>query len=453
MKKTIRLTESELTNLIKRIIKEQGEVTSNSNEFIGKTVTLYTSKEDAASAANSGKSNPQAEGSLVGSIVSIDKITSKGLELLMNFSDLSSDDAKKYIKSGGNNVIYNRQFGHFSSESIGPVSVYYNESLKRALDKKYFQTDFASTKKPSSTQAITESQLARLAKKIVAEAVGKEPILDKKNKIFGNFFFGEGKTKPSSFNGRPVTQADVDYLVKEIAMFIKNSGTLDTLQNFSRGKVGVSKNAEIPKFITLSIGTSHTGSGETNSSVAQGRYNFLAGMVMKAFDSLGVDSAIAKSVVITSSDSAYRPSNLDKNFFDPKKVNPDDIERYGAITITPLVTKGMDTRGIQGVQGELNSASSIINTGLLDFVDEDKIVRSLLGLETFSDIKDLDDAISAQRDSRFNNLESFINTQLFDDKDAMRTIATHFMRIAKASGKQSDTVRMVGNDISIGLGR
>jgi hypothetical protein len=113
----------------------------------------------------------------------------------------------------------------------------------------------------------------------------------------------------------------------------------------------------------------------------------------------------------------------------------------------------MDTKGIQGVQGELNSASSIINTGLLDFVDEDRIVRSLLGLETFSDIKDLDDAIAAQRDARFNGLESFINSQLFDDKDAMRTIATHFMRIAKVSGKQSDTVRMVGNNISIGLGR
>ena len=299
---------------------------------------------------------------------------------------------------------------------------------------------------------LTESELTALVKKILNE-VAEEPVLDKKNKIFGTFFFGEGKTKPSGFNGGPVTQAGVDYLIKEMAMFIKDSGTLKTLQNFSSSKVGVYKNAQIPKFITLAIGTSHTGSGETNSNVAQGRFNFLSGMVMKAFDLLGVDSSIARSVVITSSDSAYRPSNLDKNFFDPKKVNPEDIERYGAITITPLITKGNDTRGIQGIQGELNSASSIINTGFLDFVDEDKIVRSLLNLETFSDIKDLDDAIAAQRDSRFSGLESFINTQLFDDKDAMRLIASHFIDLARVSGKQRDTVRMVGsNKISIGLG-
>jgi hypothetical protein len=277
--------------------------------------------------------------------------------------------------------------------------------------------------------------------------------LDKKTKIFGNFFFGEGKTKPMSFNGAQVTQADVDRLIKEMAMFIKNTGTLQTLQKFGRTEGGYSNNSQIPKFISLNIGTSHTGSGEANSSVAQGRFNFLSGMVMKAFDLLGVDTSIARSVVVTNSNTSYSPTSLDKNFFDPKKLKPDDIERWGHISITNLATRGMDTRDIQGVQGELNSASSIINTGLLDFVDEDRIVKSLLGLETFSDIKDLDDAISAQRDSRFNNLESFINTQLFDDKDAMRTIATHFMRIAKASGKQSDTVRMVGNNISIGLGR
>lgn len=303
---------------------------------------------------------------------------------------------------------------------------------------------------------LTESELTKLIKRVISETVGQEPVLDKNNKIFGTFFFGEGKIKPSSLNGLnggPITQADIDNIVRQMAGFIRDSGTLKTLQNFSSGKVGVYKNAQIPKFITLAIGTSHTGSGEKNSSVAQGRFNFLTGMVMKAFDLLGVDSAIAKSVVITRSDSSYRPSDLDKNFFDPKKISPEDVERYGAITITPLVTRGMDTKGIQGVQGRLNSASSIINTGFLDLVDEDAIVKSLLGLETFSDIKDLDDAIAAQRDRRFNNLESFINNQLFDDKEAMNKIARHFMYLAKTSGKQIDTVRMVGNKISIGLGR
>jgi hypothetical protein len=154
MKKVVKLTESQLISLVKKVIKEQGEMTNNSDEFKGKTVTLYTSKEDAVAAANSGKSNPQAEGSMVGSIVGIDKITSRGLELLMNFYDLSNDEAKKYIKSGGNYVTYNRQFGYFTSETLGPVnSVFYNESLKRVLDKKYYTTDFASKQNPNGSQA------------------------------------------------------------------------------------------------------------------------------------------------------------------------------------------------------------------------------------------------------------------------------------------------------------
>lgn len=300
---------------------------------------------------------------------------------------------------------------------------------------------------------LTESELTNLIKKVIQEqsikeaAMGIEPILDKKSKIFGNFFFGEGKTKPNSFNGEPITQADVDYIVREIADFIKETGTLKTLQNFH-------KSGKIPKFITLSIGTSHTGSGETNSSIAQGRYNFLTGVVMKAFDLLGVDSAIAKSVVITKSDSSYNPSNLDKNFFDPKKVKPEDIERYGVITITPLVTKGNDIAGIQNIQRGLNSASSIINNVIVDGVDEEKIVDYIRSLQTFSDIQDLDAAINAG--GKWPSLERFLNSQLFDDPKEMREVVMHLQKLATESGKQKDTIRLLrtalGSEISIGLG-
>lgn len=391
MKKVIRLTESELTSLIKRVIQEQATI----------NLPKTTGGQQKVNVPSSNGVNL------------IDTCASMGIKGL-GYCDTKEKKPVKLCKDLGSN-------------SKGYCYVHTKQPVPNWA-------------KAKSGQSIQEA------------AMGIEPILDKKGKVFGTFLFDEGKTKPSSFNGGPVTQAGIDYLIKELAGYIKSTGTLKTLQDFGVNKVGVPKNAAIPKFITLAIGTSHTGSGETNSSVAQGRYNFLAGMVMKAFDLLGVDSAIAKSVVITNSDSAYRPSNLDKNFFDPKKMKPEDVERYGAITVTPLVTKGNDVRGIQGIQGELNSASSIINTGFLDFVDEDRIVKALLGLETFSDIKDLDDAIAAQRDSRFNGLESFINTQLFDDKDAMRLIASHFIDLAKASGKQSDTVRMIGDKISIGLG-
>lgn len=301
---------------------------------------------------------------------------------------------------------------------------------------------------------LTEAELTKLIKKVISETVGEEPVLDKQTRIFGTFLFGEGKTKPTIFNGRPVTQADVDSLVRQMAMFIKNTGTLATLQNFSRSKVGAPKNSQIPKFISLNIGTSHTGSGEANSDVAQGRYNFLTGMVMKAFDLLGVDSSIAKSVVVTNSDSSYTPSNLDKNFFDPKKIKPDDLERWGHISITSLATMGNSIDRIQDIQKSFNDASSIVNTLFVDGVDEKKIVNHIQRLQTFSDIQDLSQSISAG--GKWNSLEDFLNDQLFDDPNEMRAISAHLQKCATNSGKQKDTIRLIQNaigyNISIGLG-
>lgn len=303
------------------------------------------------------------------------------------------------------------------------------------------------------TIKLTESELTALVKRILNE-VAEEPVLDKQTKIFGNFFFGEGKTKPMSFNGAQVTQADVDRLIKEMAMFIKNTGTLQTLQKFGRTEGGLSNNSQIPKFISLNIGTSHTGSGEANSNVAQGRFSFLSGMVMKAFDLLGVDTSIARSVVITNSNTSYSPTSLDKNFFDPKKLKPEDIERWGHISITNLATMGNKTSGIQQIQRSLNSASSDINNIFVDGVNEEKVVFYIKRLQTFSDIQDLSNSINAG--GQWSSLEDFLNDQLFDDMDEMRAVATHLQKCAAASGKQKDTIRLVpktgGMFISIGLG-
>jgi hypothetical protein len=296
------------------------------------------------------------------------------------------------------------------------------------------------------TIRLTESELTALVKRVLKE-VAEEPIMTG-SKLFGTFGFAEGKSTPNTLNGMPITSTNVALISKQIADYLKTTGTLDTLRKFNKNT-----KFPIPKFITLNVGTSHTGPGETNASVAQGRLNFLAGIVTKAFNMLGVDASVVKSIIVSNSNAKYQTSNIDRNFDDPSKKTPDSSERFGYISVSKVNTKGLDTRGIQGVQGELNAASSLINTGFLDLVDEDKIVRSLLDLETFSDIQDLDDAIAAQRDSRFYGLESFINSQLFDDKEAIRTIGVHFNRLAVKSGKQRDTVRMVGNKISIGLGR
>lgn len=291
---------------------------------------------------------------------------------------------------------------------------------------------------------LTESELTALVKRVISE-VAEEPIKTG-NRIFGTFGFAEGKSKPTTFNGATATNANVTRLVSELANYIKESGTLYTMHEFIKNP-----KFPLPKFITLNVGTSHTGGGETNSAVAQGRMNFLTGVVMKAFDILGIDTSIAKSIVITNSNAKYQTSSLDKNFYDPKKVKPNASERYGWIEVAELNLKGLNTGAIQNVQRGLNNAKSIVNNIFVDGVDEEEIMRNMTRLETFSDIEDLDAALQAQGlDGRHYNLETFLNDQLFDDPQEMRIVYKHLQKCAIASGKQADTVRLVGGKISIG---
>jgi hypothetical protein len=291
---------------------------------------------------------------------------------------------------------------------------------------------------------LTESELTALVKRVIKE-VAEEPIKTG-NKIFGTFGFAEGKLKPSTFNGAPVTNTDVSRLVNDLVVYLQNSGTLYTMKEFIKNP-----KFPLPKFIKLNVGTSHSGGGETNAAVAQGRLNFLTGVVMKAFDSLGIDTSIAKSIVITNSDAKYQTSSLDKNFYDPKKVNPNASERYGWIEVAELNVKGLNTGGIQNVQRGLNSAKSIVNNIFVDGVDEEEIARNITKLQTFSDIEDLDAAIQAQGlDGRHYNLETFLNDQLFDDPKEMGIVFKHLQKCALSSGKQADTVRIVSGKISIG---
>lgn len=284
----------------------------------------------------------------------------------------------------------------------------------------------------------------------VDEATAPEPVKDNETKIIGILGFQEGKTKPSRYNGQNVTQKDIDMMVNNLVEFLTKTGTIETLRKFRN-----SPDFRIPQFIEIHIGTSHTGSGEQNASVAQGRFNFMTGIVMAAFRKIGVDASVAKSVVVNKTDSEYSPSKLDRNFYDPKLVKPDANERLGWFVVTALETQGLGTKGIQDVQRGLNQSSSIINNIFVDGVDETKIIRYLQRLQTFSDVEDLNDAISAG--GKFESLEDFLNDQLFDDSSQMRAVAVLLQNCAMKSGKQKNTVRTYRDSlgqtrISIGLG-
>lgn len=299
------------------------------------------------------------------------------------------------------------------------------------------------------TIKLTESDLTALVRRILNE-VAEEPVLDHAEHVSTILFFDEGKTFPSyDAFGNGFDKEDYAGIIEDVADYIsKETNTIKALEKFYDNQ-----GTKIPKFISLNVGTSHSGTGEKNSSVAQGRLDFLMGIVMKAFDRLGLDSSVAKSFVISNTNAQYKPTKLNK-IYDPKKVKVNKFDRFAYIGITPMNIKGNTTSGIQHIQRGLNNASSLVNTIFVDNVNETKVVFYIKRLGTFSDIQDLSKSINAG--GNWNSLEDFLNDQLFDDQDEMTEIAKHLQKLAISAGKQKDTVRLFsaagGLKISIGLG-
>lgn len=115
--------------------------------FEGKSITLYRDENDAKKAFESKTSNPRSFGSIAGVISKIQYAMDKGVEFDINVYNLAKDPNGVSVATP---VIYVKERGAFEIPSRGDMD-FYNEGLKQALDKKYYQTDFASTQKPMGT--------------------------------------------------------------------------------------------------------------------------------------------------------------------------------------------------------------------------------------------------------------------------------------------------------------
>jgi len=298
---------------------------------------------------------------------------------------------------------------------------------------------------------LNESDLLKIVNKVIKEkknvinedAVGKEPIL--RGPIgTGTFYFDKGATVPNMWNGQKVTEAIRKNLVQAVSECIDFN--FKAIEKFFDDDVN-----KLPVFIKINVGTDATGSDAENASVGQGRINYFTKLIEDAFIKGGYRADMAKRFVVGNSKSDYQPAKVNRNLKDPTKVPEDAKLRFARVTLFQVEVMGLDTKDVQNVQGELNSASSIINMGFLNLVDQDRIETALRGIETYSDIIDLNDAIAAQRDSRFRSLEGFLNNQLSDDIDVLHSIADSLDQACRRSGLQRGTVRVVGDKISINL--
>ena len=277
---------------------------------------------------------------------------------------------------------------------------------------------------------LTESDLLRIirqTKRTLSEVEEPEPVIDRRSGTCdAQFLFGEGETK---FGPK---------ISNEIKTFIKDciKSSIPTIQKFhNSGKFN------LPPVVTFYVGTSSTGTFSVNKKVAENRMSYLTDLYLEVMGSFGIREDVAYKLLVQSKKS-YKPSNIDRDFYDPAKVDPKASERICSIVITPITTMGKSNDDIGNISGKLIDASSIINTYLVDNVDEEDILKAIESLETYSDIKDLNKTMI---NARMGSLQDFLNDQLFDDPTVKNEIVTHLNKIAKRSSKNTIATIVSGN--------
>jgi hypothetical protein len=296
------------------------------------------------------------------------------------------------------------------------------------------------------TIRLTESDLTRLVKRILSE-VAEEPIATKDNKIFGTFLFPEGPFPPTSLHGLPITKDAVENIKNQIANYIKASGGVEAITRFR-----TDKSHPLPRFIKISVGTSHTGKDAMNAdTVGPYRANYLKSIVKGALDKLGFKDDVIAQITTTNLDASYTPSELDRNNFDPTKIKPNARERFGYIEVQKLEVRGLNTSSIQDVQRGLNRAEGFFKSWIVDSTDYVSIAKNIYKLKTYSDIVDLSNAINAA--GKYNSLADFLTQQLDRYPKTRANVVAWLDKISQDSKKSPDTVRDVNGTVSISMQR
>lgn len=266
-------------------------------------------------------------------------------------------------------------------------------------------------------------------KRILNELEEPEPVFNEETTCTASFLFKEGETSFSL----PVQT--------EIKNFISGciKSSISTIQKFHD-----SAEFKLPPFVTFYVGTSHTGDFSTNRKVAQKRLEFLSKLFIEVMTGgFGIREDIAYKLFV-GSDQTYQPSKLDRSFYDPSKVKPNDTERICHIVIKPISTEGLENPKIDDIRKELDLAGGDYD------VDEETIVKLICSLETFSDIVSLDRKMTDGLQWYLNhNLTISILPYGSDDAEQQQVINC-LNRASKNSGK-GEVAKKVGDKISINL--
>jgi|688.fasta_scaffold24923_3 hypothetical protein len=277
---------------------------------------------------------------------------------------------------------------------------------------------------------LTESDLTRLIKRVVSEAVAApEPVVGKSMTV-KIYFTKEG--------GSVLANNTKTQIKNWLRPYIKMS--MPTIKQFYRGS-----EFKLPKFITVGASTTSGGDYEANSKVAQARLYAVVNVVRELFEEMGINKEMIQKFVTTNSNYTYQPTSVDANLFDRKSVKPMDKERFAYITVNELKTVGLGKTQI----GDLEDALRIARGYNVD-PDETGIALAICNLDTYSDIKDLNYEL---RD--FGGLQGFINQTITDGLTKMgsdsedRRLIQKCLNAASRRSNKGDIAAIAGDKLTI----
>lgn len=269
------------------------------------------------------------------------------------------------------------------------------------------------------------------------ESMKPEPVPTGKVYI-GTFAFDEGKANMTN-----ETRQD---LIDEIKEIIKDS--IPTIQKFQNSPF------KLPKMFEVNVGTSSTGTPEANASVAKKRKSLFEEIIKSALRSFNIREDIIEKIYSLQSTSYYTPSKLDFNFYDARKIKPNDKERFGVLKIMTITTMGLNDANLNVASFKVQSpditkSKSVKNPddmynlwGLWDSgyhteyyiePDQDSIYAGVKMIKTYSDVKDLNSQLV---NARKGGVAKVINDKLTDPNkfiEACSTIKKAFERSGKST--------------------
>ena len=289
----------------------------------------------------------------------------------------------------------------------------------------------------SEKQRILNMHKSSSSRHYLSEAtMAPEPVFDSEPIVFSVLFDEGGSTLPKS--GKD-----------EVVNYLKNrlKSSLPTIIKFI-------DSGTLPKFITISVGTSSTGSSKRNREVAQERIEAGINMIELAFTQLGretgqvVSQEYIQKFLTTNANYSYEPTKLDK-IFDRTTSKSKPSERFLVFKIKPIKTMGKEWKQISGIADEIENAISSIGGVYVD-VREEGVANAICKLEVYTDITDLDIELQNK-----GGLQSVINKAITDGFTAMGSDTKERIKIAgclnKASNKsgKGDVADIAGDKLTI----